>query len=142
MGLTGPIMGGRLHTGCATPRGSVRPHYGGGGDSIPPVAAGLSSSPKKSFASLLKNHPASAPSSSSDPPPSPIILTATSYKGELGLKIMKSALDSMSRSFHFTLIGEFSHGRPSMERSRSIFSKLDLKGDVSLGHLDPKLMLI
>src|SRR4051812_16255899 len=51
-------------------------------------------------------------------------------------------IDSLSAPFRLTLVGKFSHGRPSMERSRSIFSMLDLKGNYFLGHLDAKHILI
>lgn len=58
------------------------------------------------------------------------------------IKISRSAIDSMSKPFQFSIIGKFSHGRPTMERSRSVFGKLGLKDVYFLGHLDPKHMLI
>lgn len=48
----------------------------------------------------------------------------------------------MPRPFCFSFIGNFSYGRPTMEWSWTIFSKLGLRVDCSLGHLDPKCMLI
>lgn len=103
----------------------------------PPSASPQPSSPtaKKSFAGLFKKP--------SDAPP-PLITTfpISSHKGEPSLKIPKSAIDLMSSPFKFTLIGKFSHGRPNMERSRLLFSRLGLKGSFFLGHLDPKHMII
>src|SRR3954469_21867824 len=51
-------------------------------------------------------------------------------------------VDSLSAPFRLSLVGKFSHGRPSMEMARSIFAKLDLKGNFFLGHLDSKHILI
>lgn len=48
----------------------------------------------------------------------------------------------MAKPFRFTLVGKFSQGCPTMERSRKIFNKLDLKGNFSSGHLDQKHVLI
>lgn len=61
-----------------------------------------------------------------------------SAQGEPALKIPQNLLESLSKPFKFTLVGKFSHGRPSMERAHQIFAKLRLKGAFSLGHLDPK----
>lgn len=93
-----------------------------------------STSPKKSFASLLFK-------TASPPSATPVTFESASYKGEPGLKIPKSAIEITSKPLQFTLIGKFSHGRPTMERSRLLFSKLGLKGDFSLGHLDTKHLL-
>src|SRR4051812_12240883 len=93
------------------------------------------SSPKKSFSSLFQK--TAAPT----PPPLTIFAPIT-YKGEPGIKIPTAAVDLMSKPFQYTLVGKFSNGRPTMERSRAIFNKLGLKGPFSLGHLDPKHMMI
>lgn len=89
---------------------------------------------KKSFTSLSEHSVVPFPSI-------PIIFPSVSHKGEPGIKIPKSAIDSMSKPLQYTLVGKFSHGHPSMERSRLIFSKIGLKG-ASLGHLDPKHMMV
>lgn len=60
----------------------------------------------------------------------------------LKIEIAQILVDSLSKPFRFALIDKFSHGRPSMERSRQIFSKLGLKASFSLGHLDPKRVQI
>src|SRR5436190_4128261 len=49
---------------------------------------------------------------------------------------------TLSKPLKLSLVGKFSHGRPTMERSRLIFSKLGLRGGFFLGHLDQKHMLI
>src|SRR5436190_17626985 len=49
---------------------------------------------------------------------------------------------TLSKPLKLSLVGKFSHGRPTMERSRLFFSKLGLRGGFSLGHLDQKHMLI
>lgn len=94
----------------------------------------LSPTSQKSFASLFKDAQPSASDQTLLPP--------SSHRGEPALKISQSLVDPLSKPFHFALIGKFSHGRATMERSRQVFSKLGLTGSFSLGHLDPKHMLI
>lgn len=76
------------------------------------------------------------------PPLSIPLLNCSFHKGEPALKIPKLIVDSLAKPFQFALISKFSHGRPSMERSRQIFTKLGLKGSFFLGHLNPKHMII
>lgn len=108
---------------------------GGGISTTPPQP------PAKSFASILKGQTNADPSSSTSPV-APLVHSPSTYKGEPTLKIPKAIVEVLSKPFHFTLIGKFSHGRPLMERSRHLFAKLGLKGAFSLNHLDQKHMLI
>src|SRR2546430_2298003 len=89
-----------------------------------------SASPKKSFSSLF------AKTLSASSLAAPILLPTSFYKGEPSIKISKEALATMSQPLQLSLIGKFSHGRPTMERSRLLFSKLGLIGGYDLGHLD------
>lgn len=73
-----------------------------------------SSSLKKSFAFLFER-------STSSPFDILVIFPSASHKGKPSLKIPKSAIVSMSKHLQFTLIGKFSHDRPTMERSRLFF---------------------
>lgn len=82
------------------------------------------------------------PSASSKKNPSLNPISFSFHKGEPSLKIPQTLVDAISKLFRFALIGMISHGQPSMERSRQIFSKLGLKGIFSLRHLDPKHMFI
>lgn len=93
---------------------------------------------KKSFSSLLKVAEATPSPSSSQTS----IFAFSSHKGDPALKIPIAAVDFMLKLFKYSLIGKFSNGRPTLERSRLIFAKLGLKGGFSLGHLDSKHLLI
>src|SRR4051812_26232640 len=106
---------------------------GGGPDGFAPPP--FSFSLKKSFTPLFAK--------AAGPTLSPAqILPTLSYKGEPSVKISKEAMAAMSKPLQLSLIGKFSHGRPTMERSRPLFSKLGLSGGYDLGHLDQKHMLI
>src|SRR5436190_15248498 len=105
-----------------------------------PISSMPSSPTKlKSFTSLLKENPKST-SYLSDPPPA--LLPPAVHHEEPALKIPQVLIEQLSSPFRFTLVGKFSHGRPTMERARSVFAKLDLKGNYFIGHLDPKHILI
>src|SRR4051812_28876926 len=103
----------------------MSPHKGAdpSGSAPPPPP----SSPKKSFSSLFNK---AAPSS----PVAPILLPTSFYKGVPSVKISKEALATMSQPLQLSLIGKFSHGQPTMERPRLLFSKLGLTGGFALGH--------
>src|SRR5204863_5843252 len=66
----------------------------------------------------------------------------TTHHGELAIKISQSLSDRLAAQFRLALVRKFSHGRPTMEITRQVFSKLGLKGNYSLGHLDSKHLLI
>lgn len=115
----------------------VIPTMGGEGSNPPtPSETPQPTSPttKKPFVGLFEK-------SNDAPPPTTVIFPSSTHKDEPALKIPKSVVESMSKPFRFTLICTFSHGRPWMKRSRSIFLRLGLKGGFFLGYLDPKHML-
>lgn len=99
----------------------------------------LCSTSKKSFASLSREAPSTAPSAQNL---NSSLFFSSFHKGRPSLKIPQTLVDTLSKHFRFALIGKFSHGCPSIERSRQIITKLGLKGSFALGHLDPKHMLI
>lgn len=91
----------------------------------------------KPFASLLK-----ASACPSQPSPLLTLIFPSIHHGEPALKIPQSLVTTLSKPFSLALIGKFSNGRPTMERSCLFFNKLGLRGNFTLGHLDPKYMLI
>lgn len=90
---------------------------------------------KKSFSSLFVEKTQSSDQQSK-------LLPFSNHHGKPALKISKDLVDSVANPFRYMLVGKFSHGRPTMVVSRAAFTKLGLKGDVSLGHFDSKHMLI
>lgn len=102
---------------------------------VPSPSDPSSSSHQKSSASLLKSP------SDLNPPPIDLIPPSTRH-GEPALKLTRSIVDRLSEPFKYSLVGKFSHGRPTLEKARLIFAKFNLKGSYQLGHLDQKHMLI
>src|SRR4051812_12240916 len=91
--------------------------------SIPTTSVPTStSSPthKKSFSELLHSNPRSQSS-----PPAATLLPPSLHHGEPALKFPQSLVDQLASPFKFTLVGKFSHGRPTMDRARSVFARLD-----------------
>ncbi|XP_071933183.1 uncharacterized protein [Coffea arabica] len=87
---------------------------------------------KKSFSQLF-----------SEPANSPIYLRPiTTFKGEAAVVFSKEEADKLAAPFHWTLVGKFSHGRPSLEAMRKFFSSLNLKDHVSIGLLDYRHVLL
>lgn len=101
-----------------------------------PTASTSSPTKSKSFASILREI-----KNPSVPDHQPLLPPST-YHGEPELKLSSDLIARFSEPFRLTLVGKFSHGRPTMERTRLVFSKLDLKGNFSVSHLDHKHLLI
>ncbi|XP_027183169.1 uncharacterized protein LOC113781432 [Coffea eugenioides] len=101
---------------------------------LQPLAAGQELSPttKKSFSQLF-----------SQPAKSPIqIRQASVYKGEAAVVFSRVDADRLAAPFRWTLVGKFSHERPSLEDTRKFFASLNLKDQVSIGLLDYRHALI
>lgn len=109
------------------------------GESKSPSSPAKSPTSSKSFASVLKNSTTSPKFPSDDQIP---LIPPSTHHGEPALKMPQQTVDRLSSSFRLTLVGEFSHGRPSIDRSRQIFAKLYLKGNFFLSLLDSKHILI
>src|SRR4051812_31512812 len=88
---------------------------------IPPPAPSPTKS--KSFSSLFQK-PSPDPSSSSNQP----LIPPSFHHGEPAFKISQEMVEQFSKPFAFTLVGKFSHGRPTLERARLYFAKFNLKG--------------
>lgn len=93
----------------------------------------------KSFASILQSSTKTPQTSVESQLP---LIPSSSHHGEPALNLPQSIVDRLSSSFCLALVGKFSHGHPTMDRSRQAFTKLDLKGNFIFGHLDPKHILI
>ncbi|XP_071928074.1 uncharacterized protein [Coffea arabica] len=100
---------------------------------LQPSAEGQRSpSEKKSFSQLF-----------SQPATSPIKIQHVSvYKGEAAVIFSREDVDKLAAPFRWTLVGKFSHGRPSLEDTRKFFSSLNLKDQVSIGLMDYRHVLI
>ena len=101
---------------------------------LQPSAEGQKLSPttKKSFSQLF-----------SQPVTSPIqVRQASVYKGEAAVVFSRVDADRLAVPFRWTLVGKFSHGRPSLEDTRKFFASLNLKDQVSIGLLDYRHVLI
>lgn len=87
---------------------------------------------KKSFSQLF------AETSSS-----PIeIKTPTTYKGKPAIYFSREDIAKVASPIKFAAIRKFLHGRPKIEEIRKFFSSLDLKGEVNVGHLYHRHVLI
>lgn len=94
---------------------------------------GLSPTKTKSFVSLFTETAID---------PQQALISSSSHHGEPGLELLQNLVESLPEPFKFALIGNFSHDRPSVEKARHAFTKLNFKGSFSLAHFDPKHMLI
>jgi hypothetical protein len=72
---------------------------------------------------------------------SPIKLISQ-HKGNLALFFSSENIRSLSQPFKLALIGKFLEGQPSIDKLRTDFPTISLKGDVQLGVLDYKYILI
>ncbi|KAI5663628.1 hypothetical protein M9H77_22951 [Catharanthus roseus] len=81
-------------------------------------------------------------SSKSTAPSPPIIKTVNLYKGEPALYFDPHEILNLVAPFKLTLVGKFSHGRPSMDVLRKEFPKVSFKGSFSMGWMDSRHMLI
>ena len=93
---------------------------------------GASPSARKSFSQLF-----------SQPSASPIQLRpVTTYKGEAAVIFSKEDADRLAAPFRWTLVGKFSHGRPTLEDIRKFLASLNLRDHVTVGLMDYRHVLI
>ncbi|XP_027101284.2 uncharacterized protein [Coffea arabica] len=93
---------------------------------------GMSLSEQKSFSQLF-----------TEPTPSPIhVRPVTTYKGEAAVIFSKQDAEKLAAPYRWVLVGKFSHGRPSLEEIRKIFTSLNLKDQISVGLLDYRHVLL
>ncbi|KAL2526604.1 Uncharacterized protein Adt_11658 [Abeliophyllum distichum] len=106
-----------------------------------PIAPGphaISSSERsmrKSFASVLQSAPDSACHQFLAKEP-------FLHRGEPALTITDDEEASLAEPFKFTLVGKFSHRKPSMVEVRNSFQKFGFTGDFKIGLIDFKHILI
>ena len=67
---------------------------------------------------------------------------ASPHCGEPAVCFSMDDIEKVAAPFQFSLVGKFSRGRLYMEDLRKFFCTLDLKGEVSLGLLDRRHVLI
>lgn len=60
------------------------------------------------------------------------LLSSSLHCGELASKLPQTLIDQSSKPFQFTLVGKYSHGRPTLEKARLYFAKFNLKGAFNL----------
>ena len=100
---------------------------------LQPSAEGQGSpTKKKSFSQLF-----SQPSTSFIP-----IRQATVYKGEAAVIFSRADAEKLAEPFRWSLVGKFSHGRPSLEDIRKFFASLNLKDHIFIGLMDYRHVLI
>lgn len=105
------------------------------GGQPPPMPDGSQSNPsltKKSFAGLFAQKQA-APQT---------LIPSSIQKGEPAHRLTQDQVDTFSKPLNLTLIGKFSHGRPTMIEAQQAFQKLNLKAAVQLEHINTKHMTI
>ena len=64
------------------------------------------------------------------------------HKGEPAVCFSREDIDKLAAPYKFTLVGKFSPGRLKLEEIRRVFSTLDLKNSVTIGHLDANHVLL
>ncbi|XP_071926658.1 uncharacterized protein [Coffea arabica] len=69
-------------------------------------------------------------------------MSATVYKGEAAVIFSRTDAEKLAAPFRWTLVGKFSHGRPSLEDIRKFFALLNLKDHISIGLMDYRHVLI
>lgn len=99
------------------------------------VNSSASPTQKKIFSSLFESKDQTAQNKET-------LIPLTNHHGEPALNIPKEMVHDFAKPFKFTLVEKFSHGRPPMAEARIVFAKLELKREVSLGHLDSKHLVI
>ncbi|KAL2531794.1 Uncharacterized protein Adt_05145 [Abeliophyllum distichum] len=90
---------------------------------------------RKSFASVLQSDPDSACHQF-------VAKEPFLHRGEPALTITADEEASLAEPFKFTLVGKFSHCKPSMVEVRNSFQKFGLTGDFKIGLIDFKHVLI
>ncbi|KAL0406373.1 UNVERIFIED_CONTAM: hypothetical protein Slati_3951200 [Sesamum latifolium] len=104
--------------------------------------------PKKSYANIVQNSsnahfdPSRAVKKSFQNSEIKTMGTATSFRGEPGIRFSKEETDLLAERLKFALIGKFSHGLPSLNFLKNRLIKLDLRGSVSVGAINLKHVLI
>ncbi|XP_027060814.2 uncharacterized protein [Coffea arabica] len=74
---------------------------------------------------------------------SPIrVRPVTTYKGEAAVIFSKEDADRLAAPFRWTLVGKFSHGRPTLEDIRKFLASLNLRDHVTVGLMDYRHVLI
>ncbi|KAL2470696.1 DUF4283 domain-containing protein [Abeliophyllum distichum] len=90
---------------------------------------------RKSFASVLQSDPDSACHQF-------VAKEPFLHRGEPALTITADEEASIAEPFKFTLVGKFSHRKPSMVEVRNSFQKFGLTGDFKIGLINFKHILI
>ncbi|KAL2512765.1 Uncharacterized protein Adt_18365 [Abeliophyllum distichum] len=90
---------------------------------------------RKSFASVLQSDPDSVCYQF-------VAKEPFLHRGEPALTITADEEASLAEPFKFTLVGKFSHRKPSMVEVRNSFQKFGLTGDFKIGLIDFKHILI
>lgn len=97
-----------------------------------PTPSSSAAPPSKSFAEIVgKSTPASIP-----------LKAPSSFHGEPATFFSEEDNINLSSPYQFSLVGKFSHERPSMPELKVAFETIGLKSSVSLGLLDAKHLLI
>ena len=65
-----------------------------------------------------------------------------SYKEEAAVIFSKDDVEKLIAPYRCTLVGKFSHGRPSLEEIWKFFATLNLKDQVSIGLIDYRHVLL
>lgn len=88
----------------------------------------------KSFAAIIGCAPLMKPLVSIKEP--------SSFRGDPAIFFSAKGFPHLAEPFKFSLVGKFSHGRPSMDIIRKVFASMDLKAEASIGLIDNKHILI
>ncbi|KAI5677247.1 hypothetical protein M9H77_08197 [Catharanthus roseus] len=71
-----------------------------------------------------------------------VVKLPSQFKGESAVFFDKKEINSLAEPFNLSLIGKFSHGRPSLDNLRWEFHTFGFKGSFTIGWLDSRHVLI
>ncbi|KAG9136594.1 hypothetical protein Leryth_027551 [Lithospermum erythrorhizon] len=91
-----------------------------------------------SYSKVVQGHVVGSQNSvtHSEDPPSPVQKTISWYQGKLSIVFSSSEKQLLVDNLKFVLIGNFSHGRPSLMATRAFFASLCLTGSLNISNFD------